>query len=229
MVNRERIFTDFVIARIRDETGLWFDLADAFATQADPHVVNSAFLQDDQTFAFITFAVESHAWEEMPVCEFEAIDRKFSLFVTFREDSRQPIEAGKMREIAMKAVGEFSWTVSSADTVKLILMELHGACGEGLCRWVNAAANNLGATAEYYPEYRGQLRDIPTHRVIKPEGETWAQIRLDERPTLDDVLATLDLHGMPSRPGETCRRYTVGKHARDDFGIDTVFMKCRVF
>lgn len=230
-MSHELLITDYIFSRVRDETGLWFDLADAKEIKYSGVIedINSAYFMDGETFLFITIGTGPYIQNQVPLCEFEWQNHTLTCFRQFREDSRHPIDDDRMREIVLRAVEDFSDLESTSNFVKMLLMELHGKNDEGNFRWVHESADRLGGSVDCFPEYNGKYRDNPNFRIFKREGENWAQIRLKERLCLENAMSVLDLESALIEPRNTCQKHFVSQHSRDAFGIDSVYMKHRAF
>ncbi len=233
---RRKLLADYIISRIRMETGLSFDFASAKELRQSVNEVENATLTDGKTTMSLHISVDGgHS-----SFQFDALGKKFQLtflatdLVNFKQSSDGSY-LEDLRSIVADAVATFPYSTSSddaassedieeiAESVSLVCMELCGETDAGVLRWVEEAAKILEGTYEIAPEYPN------ADPSFKYAGNLWAQIRLPEPRPRHEVIQILQLQPSPRSPMSPCQKFSTEPRVRDEFGLDRVYLRFRVF
>lgn len=242
---RRTLLLDYFISQIRAEAGLFFEYADA---------KELAYLGKDGTSASLTNGKKTVAvrilnqrfgefGESYP--DLDLFGEKFTVhFWTLDHSSgtsfQDPQEIRNLYSIIETAISTFPFPPSSEVSISrdlethvnhasLVCMELYGARDEVLIQWVEKAARILGSNPEFQPDCGGLFAD---DRAFLPwDGvNLWAQIRLMEPISHDDIIHKLNLETRSPAPGRgTCRQYLLQQSLREQYQIDRVYLKFRSF
>jgi len=240
------LILDYIISRIREEAGLFFEYADAKELVTWGKEGTSASLTNGKKTVSVLILSQRSGESAESYPDFNLLGEKFKVHFWTLDHSignsfQNSQEVRDLHSIIEKAISTFpfppsseanstSWDLeANTNHASLVCMELYGKRDEDLIRWVETAARTLGSIPVFRPDCGESFIDPKS--ILHWDGvNLWAQIHLTNPLPHDDILHKLDLVPRSLTPGRgTCRQYLLQQHLREQYQVDRVYLKFRRF
>ncbi len=189
---RRTLALDYIISRIREEAGLFFEYANAKELVTWEKEGTSASLTNGKKTVSVSILSRRFVESAESYLDLDLLGEKFNVHFWTLDHSignsfQNPQEVRDLHSIMDKAISTFpfppsseanstSWDLeANTNHASLVCMELYGKREEDLIRWVEMAARTLGSTPEFRPDCGESFVDPKS--ILPWDGvNLWAQI-----------------------------------------------------